>query len=86
MTVDAVVQDGRIKSLTYSGFGQPAQVAVAVDGRAQVPAAFGLAAVGAVLFGVLLVASTGATRAGGAGSRLHGRLMRDLRGWSAARQ
>jgi hypothetical protein len=50
------------------------------------PATVGLGAVLAVLVGVLVVASFGLTSRGAAPSRLRGRLMHDLQGWSAARQ
>ena len=86
LTVEATIQDGKIKSLAYTGFGQAQASQLATDGRAQVPAPFGLGAVVVLLAGVVLVASTGAGRPGGARSRLHGRLMQDLQGWAAARQ
>lgn len=85
-TVEATVQDGKIKSLAYTGFGQAVSPPLAVDSRGQVPAPLGPAAVVLLLGGVLLVASAGAHRASGASSRLRGRLLQDLRGWAAARQ
>ena len=86
VTVQATVQDGKIKTIVYSPFGQQAQTPVVIDNRGQVPAVFGLGSVLVVLLGVVLLASAGAGRAVGAPSRLRGRLMQDLQGWAAARQ
>jgi ketosteroid isomerase-like protein len=86
LTVEATIQDGKIKSLAYTGFGQAQTSQFYADGRAQVPAPLGLGAVVVLLAGVVLVASTGVGRPGGTRSRLHGRLMQDLQGWAAARQ
>ncbi|MBV9546261.1 MAG: hypothetical protein JOY61_17975, partial [Chloroflexi bacterium] len=85
VTVDAVVQEGKIHSLSYSAFGQAAAQPIVIDSRGQVPAAAGLASVLLLLLGVVALASTGVGRAVGAPSTLRGRLMQDLRGWSAAR-
>lgn len=86
VTVEAFVQDGKIRTLSYSAFGQTPQAPIVVDSHGQVPAAFGLASVMALLLGVVLLASTGVGRAVGAPSRLRGTLLHDLRGWAAARQ
>jgi len=86
LTVEATIQDGKIKSLAYTGFGQASTPTPSVDARGQVPAAIGPGAVVLLLAGVLLIASAGASRPGGANSRLRGRLLADLRGWAAARQ
>ncbi len=86
VTVEAVVQDGRIHALAYLPTNQPLRSDPALDGRAQLPATVGLGAVLAVLLGVLVVASFGLTSRGASPSRLRGRLMHDLQGWSAARQ
>jgi len=85
VTVDALVQDGKIQSLAYT-FGSPAaRPDPSLEGRAQLPAMVGLAAVLAVLLGVLMLASTGLGRATPVASTLQGRLMQDLQGWTAAR-
>jgi len=86
VSVEAVVQDGKIQSLAYLPANQPLRADPALDGRAQLPASVGLGAVVAVLLGVLMVASVGLTSRGPSRSRLRGRLMQDLQGWSAARQ
>jgi hypothetical protein len=85
-SVEAVVQDGKILSLSYAYGGQVARTDPALDGRAQLPAAFGLAAVVAVLLSVVMIASTGLRRPSPATSSLRGRLMQSLQGWSEARQ
>ena len=86
VSVEAVVQDGKIQSLAYLPTNQPLRSDPALDGRAQLPASVGLGAVLAVLLGGLMVASAGLTSRGASPSRLRGRLMHDLQGWSAARQ
>jgi hypothetical protein len=86
VTVEAVVLDGKIQSMSYVFGSQIARPDPALEGRAQLPATIGLAAVVSVLLAVLLVASIGFGRATPGVSSLRGRLMHDLRGWSAARQ
>ncbi len=86
VTVEAVVQDGKIQSLAYVFGGPSPRSDPALQGRAELPASVGLAAVLAVLVGVLLVASLGLGRATPVNSSLRGRLMQDLQGWAAARQ
>ena len=86
VTVEAVVQDGKIQSMSYIFGSQALRPDPALEGRAQLPAGVGLAAVLAVLIGVLFVASAGAGRAPRASSSLRGHLMQDLRGWAAARE
>jgi len=86
VNVEAVVQDGKIQSLAYLFGTTVARSDPALDGRAQLPAAFGLAAVAAVLLSVLMIASTGVRRRGRVPSSLHGRLMQDLQGWASARE
>jgi hypothetical protein len=86
VSVEAIVQDGKIRSLTYLPTAQPARSDAALDGRAQLPASVGLAAVVAVLLSVVLVASTDLGHSAREASGLQGRLMEGLRGWSAARQ
>jgi hypothetical protein len=85
ISVQAVVQDGKIKALIYNGGGGQARVEQTADGRGQLPAVLGLGSVVLVMSGVLLVASTSLGGGGLPPSRLRGRLMHDLRGWRAAR-
>jgi hypothetical protein len=85
VTVEAVVQDGKIQSLSYVFAGQPGRVDPALDGRAQLPASIGLAAVAALVLGLIAVAWVGLGRAAPVPSSLQGRLMQDLQGWAAAR-
>jgi hypothetical protein len=86
VSVEAVIMDGKIQSMAYV-FGSPVtRTDPALEGRAQLPATVGLAAVMLVVLGVVLVASTGFGRATRGASSLRGRLMQDLQGWSAARQ
>ena len=86
VTVEAVVQDGKIQSMSYVFGSQAPRPDPALEGRAQLPAGFGLAAVLAVLVGVLLIASVGPDRTTRVSSSLRGHLMQDLQGWSAARE
>ncbi len=86
ISVEAIVQDGKIRSITYLPSSQPARTDPALDGRAQLPASVGLAAVVGVLVSMVVIASTGVGRPASPASSLRGRLLRDLRGWSAARQ
>jgi hypothetical protein len=85
VNVEAVVQDGKIRSLTFLATTTPLRPDPALEGRAQLPASIGLGAVLVVLLGTLLVASIGLRRSTSR-STLQGRLMHDLQGWSAARQ
>ena len=86
ITVEAVVQDGKIQSLAYVFGGPSPRSDPALQGRAELPAGIGLAAVLAVLVGIVLVASMGLGRATPVNSSLRGRLLQDLQGWAAARQ
>ena len=86
VSVEAVVQDGKIRSLAYMAANQPLRTDPALDGRAQLPATAGLGAVLAVMLGVIMVGSVGLSRGGASASSLRGRLMHDLQGWTAARQ
>jgi hypothetical protein len=86
VNVEAIVQDGKIRTLTYLPTAQPVRIDASLDGRAQLPASFGLAGVFAFLFGVVMITSTGLRRPAREASSLQGRLMHDLQGWSAARQ
>jgi hypothetical protein len=86
IAVEAIVQDGKIRSVSYLPPTQPLRADPALDGRAQLPAAVGLASVLALFSGVLMIASTGLRRHSREASSLQGRLMQDLRGWTAARQ
>jgi hypothetical protein len=86
LSVEAIVQDGKIRSLAYAAANQPARTDPAQDGREQVPAYVGLGAVAGVIVSVLMFASIGLRRRAGARSTLQGRLMPALQGWSAARE
>jgi SnoaL-like domain len=84
--VEAVVQDGKIRSIIYLPGTQAPRADPSVDGRAQLPASVGLAAILAILVGLMLIASLGLRRGATAASTLRGRLLEGLQGWSAARQ
>jgi hypothetical protein len=84
--VEAIVQDGKIRSITYLPANQAPRLDLSVDGRAQLPASVGLMAVLIVLGVIMLIASLGLRRSATAASTLQGRLLQDLQGWSAARQ
>jgi hypothetical protein len=86
VNVEAVVQDGKIRSVAYLSGATPGRIDPALEGRAQLPASVGLGAVFAVMLAMLMVASTGLRRAAPGSSSLRGRLMQDLQGWTAARQ
>jgi ketosteroid isomerase-like protein len=86
VTVEAVVQDGKIQSLSYVFGGPSPRADPSLDGRAELPAGLGLAAVLVVIAGVLLIASVGVGRATPVASSLQGRLLQDLQGWAAARE
>jgi hypothetical protein len=86
VTVEAVVQDGKIRSVAYMAGNQAVRSDPALDGRAQLPATLGLGAVAAVVLAVVVLGSITLRRSGAGSSTLRGRLMQDLRGWSAARQ
>jgi hypothetical protein len=86
INVEAVVQDGKIRSLAYAFGGQVLRSDPALEGRAELPATVGLGAVMLVLLGLLLLASTTLRGSRNKASTLHGRLLPGLQGWSAARQ
>ncbi len=86
VTVEAIVQDGKIQSMSYIFGSQVPRPDPALEGRAPLPASVGLVAVLALLGGVVLIASTGFGRGTRVSSRLHGHLMQDLQGWAAARE
>jgi hypothetical protein len=86
VNVEAVVQDGKIRSVGYLTSVAPGRIDPALEGRAQLPASVGLGAVLAVMLATLMVASTGLRRSNRGSSSLRGRLMQDLQGWTAARQ
>src|ERR1700716_1401448 len=58
VTVEAVVQDGKIRSVAYLAAAAPGRIDPAVEGRAQLPASVGLGAVMTVMLASLMVAST----------------------------
>jgi hypothetical protein len=86
--VEAIVQDGKIRSITYLPANQAPLLDASVDGRAQLPASFGLAAILILLLGIMLIASLSLrpTPSAKTASTLRGRMLQDLQGWSAARQ
>jgi ketosteroid isomerase-like protein len=86
VTVEAVVQDGKIQSLAYIFGGPSPRADPSLEGRAELPAGVGLAAVLCVLAGIALIASVGMGRATPVASSLQGRLLQDLQGWAAARE
>lgn len=86
VSVEAIVQDGKIHALTYLAGGQIARPDPSLEGRVQLPATVGLGAVLAMMAGVLVFASVGSSRATPGVSTMRGRLMHDLKGWSAARE
>ncbi len=86
ISVEAIVQDGKIRSLTYLPANQAPRGDLVDDGRAQLPAAVGLGAIVSLFVAIVLVASLGLRRGTTAASTLQGRLLHGLQGWSAARQ
>jgi hypothetical protein len=86
VTVEALVQDGKIQSMSYIFGSQVPRPDPALEGRAQLPASIGLVAVLAAVAGTVLVASLGFGSTTRASSSLRGHLMQDLRGWAAARE
>jgi hypothetical protein len=86
VSVEAIVQDGKIRSMAYLTTGGPGRIDPSLEGRAQLPASAGLGAVLAVMLGMLMVGSLGLRRSAAGSSSLRGRLMHDLQGWTAARQ
>jgi SnoaL-like domain len=85
VNVEAVVHDGKIKALVYSGAVPALRSEAAADGRAQLPALVGLASVVLLLSTVILVASAGLWHSTAPQSRLRGRMLHDLQVWRAAR-
>jgi len=83
--VEAIVQDGKIKALSYNGSPYAPRVEPNLEGRSQLPALLGLGSVVLVLSGVVLVASSGIGHGQTAESSLRGRLMNDLKVWRSAR-
>jgi hypothetical protein len=84
--VEAIVQDGKIRSIIYLPANQAPRLDLSADSRAQLPAPVGLVGVLLVLLTIMLVASLGLRRSATAASTLRGHLLQDLQGWSAARQ
>jgi hypothetical protein len=72
--------------VTYLTPNQPARTDPSLEGRAPLPASAGLATVGMVMAGVVVVASLSFRRRLGAPSSLRGRMLPALQGWTAARQ
>jgi hypothetical protein len=83
-SVEAVVVEGKIKSLVYSGLAPGQRTQAGPDARGQLPAVFGMGSVLFVLFAGVLGSSIRFRRSQSAPSSLQGRMLRDLRGWSHA--
>ncbi|HEY3058562.1 MAG TPA: nuclear transport factor 2 family protein [Chloroflexota bacterium] len=83
LTVEAVVQDGKIKSLVYRVATPPALDTRPVEGPTRLPALFALAGV-VVLGTLLLLAASLGPRRRAPGSTLHGKLMSSLGDWHPA--
>jgi len=83
LTVEAFVQDGKIKSLVYRVAAPAAADARAADGPARLPAVFALGAVAALGLLLLGVASL-APRRRASSSTLHGKLVSALGEWGSA--
>jgi hypothetical protein len=85
VSVDAVVEDGKIQSLTYMP-GTQAQLRIdpSADGRT-LPAMAGFGIVALVLAAALALAWVGVGRSRSAASSMRGRMMSGLESWTAAR-
>jgi hypothetical protein len=86
ISVEAIVQDGKIRSLIYAPANQPSRIDPSLEGRAQLPASIGLATVMLFLLTAFAVATQLTHPSATHPSTLRGRLLEDLQGWSAARQ
>lgn len=86
ISVEAIVQDGRIRSLIYAPANQPIRVDPSLEGRAPLPASIGLGAVMLVLLAALTLATQLTHPSANTSSTLRGRLVEGLQGWTAARQ
>jgi hypothetical protein len=86
VTVEAIVQDGKIRSVAYLAAAAPGRIDPALEGRAQLPASAGLGAVLALMLAMLMLGSIRLRGSAPGNSSLRGRMMQDLQGWSAARQ
>jgi hypothetical protein len=82
--VEAIIHNGKIRSISYNGAAFTARTEPALESRSQLPALLGLGAVVLVLSGVLLVVSAGFGASSGQSSQ-QGRLMRELQLWRAGR-
>jgi hypothetical protein len=83
--VDAVIREGKIRSMLYTGTTSPAQrIDPNLDGRASFPALVGLVAVLMTLAGAAAVVSAaGSGPVPGRESQLRGRLVAELGTWRA---
>jgi hypothetical protein len=88
LNAEAVVREGKIRSLAYTALGAAGRADPAIDGRAQLPAFVGLASVLVMLAGgVGLVSLAGARPSTGVWhSQLRGRLVHELGAWSASQR
>jgi hypothetical protein len=83
--VEAVVQSGQIKLMSYVPAGQAARAAIPETVDNPLPAALGFGAVMFMLAGALTLVATGAPRPPVGGSQLRGQLVSGLKAWSAQR-
>jgi hypothetical protein len=81
-SVEAVVVEGKIKSLAYAGPTPGQRTQASLDSRSQMPAVFGMGSVLLVLFASVIGSSIRFRRPRTAPSSLQGRMLQDLRGWS----
>jgi hypothetical protein len=84
VSVDAVIRDGKIHSLVYSGSATIQRGDAALDGRGSVPSLMGLMAVLLTLSGGAALISAASNRPiSGRESQLRGRLVAELATWRA---
>jgi SnoaL-like protein len=86
VNVEATVQDGKIRSLSYTFAGVAAPSETTVEPLPEIPAGFGLVAVISVIAGLLVVASVAWSRRLPGTSTQRGHLIQNLHSWAAARQ
>ena len=85
LSAEAVIRDGKIRSLSFAAAGTPGRPDPSLDGRTTLPAFVGFGAVLLVLAGLLTLSTRPRARARPE-SRLQGRLLDELGAWAAVRQ